>query len=184
MNDPKWQRYTIGQKAVREGKLDENALIDFAMLDYLWKNLKVPGVIEDFINKGQKKDEKGRSVNDKIDDWFKNNIGNPLVRGLYKALMMTGPNYGDRYDDMYDRGELKETVLNALSEEFYNSLSEKSKSKAQQRFMGMVNKCQKDGDCASPEIEKAAGSMKKKDVKDFAKTKHDGLPNKVPKGDE
>jgi hypothetical protein len=75
---------------------------------------------------------------------------------------------------------LMESTLDALSEEFYNSLSEQSKSKAQQRFMGMVNKCQKEGDCASDEIEKAAGSMKKKDVKDCAGTKHKGLPNKVP----
>ena len=76
---------------------------------------------------------------------------------------------------------LMESTLNALAEEFYNSLSEESKSKAQQKFMGMVNKCQKEGDCASPEVEKVAGNMKKKDVKDFAGTKHKGLPNKVPK---
>lgn len=161
----------------QDNPLNENALIDFAMLKYLWNNLKVPGVIEDFISKkGESK-----SINDKIDDWFKNNMGNPLVRGLYKTLMMMGPDYGDRYDKQWERGELQEAALDTIADEFYNSLSEEAKSKAQQRFFGMVNKCQKEGDCASPEVEKAASSMKKKDVKDFAKTKHDELPNKVPK---
>ena len=71
---------------------------------------------------------------------------------------------------------------------FYNDfntsgvpLDEEAKSKSQQRFMGMVHKCKTEGDCASAEIEKTADSMKSKDVKDFAKTKHKGLPNKVKK---
>ena len=52
-------------------------------------------------------------------------------------------------------------------------------SKAQQRFMGMVHAVKK-GDMAapSPEVAQAAASMKKKDAKDFASTKHKGLPNK------
>jgi len=50
-------------------------------------------------------------------------------------------------------------------------------SKAQQRFMGMVHATQK-GDIEAPskEVEKAADSMTKKDAKDFASTKHKGLP--------
>ncbi len=56
-----------------------------------------------------------------------------------------------------------------------------AKSKAQQRFMGMVHKCQKDGECESPEIKKTAKSMKKKDADDFASTKHKGLPEKKKK---
>jgi hypothetical protein len=52
-----------------------------------------------------------------------------------------------------------------------------SASKAQQRFMGMVHAVQKgDMDAPSKEVEKAADSMKKKDVKDYASTKHKGLP--------
>ena len=53
-------------------------------------------------------------------------------------------------------------------------------SKAQQRFMGMVYATKK-GEMTnpSPEVKKAASSMKKKDAKDFAGTKHKGLPNKV-----
>ena len=46
-------------------------------------------------------------------------------------------------------------------------------SKAQQRFMGMVYATKK-GDMTnpSPEVAKAAASMKKSDAKDFASTKH------------
>lgn len=54
-----------------------------------------------------------------------------------------------------------------------------AKSKSQQQFFGMVRKCQKTGECASSAVEKAANSMKKKDVKDFAETKHKNLPKKV-----
>lgn len=56
-----------------------------------------------------------------------------------------------------------------------------AKSKAQQRYMGMVHKCQKTGECSSEEVEKTAKSMKKKDAEDFASTKHKGLPEKKRK---
>ena len=52
-------------------------------------------------------------------------------------------------------------------------------SKAQQRFMGMVRATQKgEMQNPSPEVADAAASMKKKDAKDFASTKHKGLPEK------
>jgi len=54
-----------------------------------------------------------------------------------------------------------------------------STSKAQQRFMGMVHTVQKgDMDSPSKEVEKVADTMKKSDAKDFASTKHKGLPDK------
>ena len=54
-----------------------------------------------------------------------------------------------------------------------------SVSKAQQRFMGMVYAVKK-GEMSAPssEVADAAASMKKKDAKDFASTKHKGLPEK------
>jgi hypothetical protein len=57
-----------------------------------------------------------------------------------------------------------------------------SVSKAQQRFMGMVHAAQK-GDLENPskEVEKAADSMTDKAAKDFASTKHKGLPTHVKK---
>lgn len=60
-------------------------------------------------------------------------------------------------------------------------LDEKAVSKKQQRFMGMVHAAQKGEKVASPEVAKVAKSMGKKDVTDFAKTKHKGLPEKVKK---
>ncbi len=57
-----------------------------------------------------------------------------------------------------------------------------AKSKAQQRFMGMVHAYKKGelkGSEVSKAIKDAAKSMKKKSSKDYASTKHDDLPNKV-----
>jgi hypothetical protein len=58
-------------------------------------------------------------------------------------------------------------------------IAEKAVSKKQQRFMGMVHAAQKGAKPASKEVAKTAKSMGKKDAKDFAKTKHKGLPEKV-----
>ena len=55
----------------------------------------------------------------------------------------------------------------------------KSVSKKQQRFMGMVRAAQK-GELKDPsgKVKDVAKSMKPSDVKDFAETKHKGLPEK------
>ena len=57
-----------------------------------------------------------------------------------------------------------------------------SKSKAQQKFMGAVYALKK-GDIkpsdVTPAVRKVAKDMKKSDAKDFASTKHKGLPKKV-----
>ena len=52
-------------------------------------------------------------------------------------------------------------------------------SKKQQKFFGIVRAIQK-GEMAptTPETAKAISDMKKSDVKDFASTKHKGLPEK------
>ena len=65
-----------------------------------------------------------------------------------------------------------------VTNESKDYVTEKAKSKSQQRFMGMVRAAQKGEKAASPEIAKVATSMSKSDVKDFAKTKHKGLPEK------
>ncbi len=52
-------------------------------------------------------------------------------------------------------------------------------SKAQQRFMGMVHAADKGETPASPEVAKVSKNMKDSDAKDFASTKHDGLPDHV-----
>ena len=56
-----------------------------------------------------------------------------------------------------------------------------SKSKPQQRFMGMVHQCKKTGECASAEVERVADSIKADDARDFAEIKHKNLPEKVKK---
>ena len=57
-----------------------------------------------------------------------------------------------------------------------------AKSKQQQKFMGIVRAIQKGDEPASKfskDAQDAADDMKKKDVEDFASTKHKGLPKKV-----
>ena len=70
----------------------------------------------------------------------------------------------------------KGMTTNATNEEVLN---EKSVSKSQQRFFGMVRATQK-GETKAPssEVARVASSIKKSDAKDFAKTKHKGLPEK------
>ena len=57
-------------------------------------------------------------------------------------------------------------------------LSEKAVSKAQQKFMGMVHAAKKGEKPASKEVATAAKGMSAKAAKDYASTKHKGLPNK------
>ena len=66
-----------------------------------------------------------------------------------------------------------------LREDLKIMLSEKAKSRAQQRFFGMVRSAQK-GEMKNPsfEVSQTASSMSKSDVKKMASTKHKGLPEK------
>ena len=74
-------------------------------------------------------------------------------------------------------GDGKGMTTRATNEEVLN---EKSVSKSQQRFFGMVRKAQKEGEkkATSPEVARVASSIKMKDAKKFASTKHKGLPEK------
>ena len=57
-----------------------------------------------------------------------------------------------------------------------------AKSKAQQRFMGMVHGLQKgtvDPSKVSGKVKKVAKDMKEKDAEDYASTKHKGKPEHV-----
>ena len=59
-------------------------------------------------------------------------------------------------------------------------------SRKHQRFFGMVRQAQKEGQAkaASPEVARVASSIKKSDAKDFASTKHKGLPEKKKMNEE
>ena len=93
------------------------------------------------------------------------------------------PDYDhDDEEDMYPGGKLKNPKkvrkAKAVGELGEGYIEEKSLSRAQQRFMGMVYAAKKGETPASPEVAKAASGMTKKAAKDFAKTKHEGLPEK------
>lgn len=66
-----------------------------------------------------------------------------------------------------------------LHKEEVEQVDEKAVSKSQQRFMGMVHAV-KSGKLKAPskEVADAAKSMSKKDARDYAETKHKGLPEK------
>jgi hypothetical protein len=90
-----------------------------------------------------------------------------LIRLVTKKIQGTAPQ---------DAEHIANFIFDNVSE---STVMEKSVSKAQQRFMGMVHAAQKGEKAASPEVAKVAKDMGKKDAKDFAKTKHKGLPDHV-----
>jgi len=115
------------------------------------KSMRVVGKIpNDFRAFVIKKFEPNAKIMDK------NNIDYGNIRGNYVSLRV------GEWDEL-----LKEDI------------QEKAVSKQQQKFFGLVRAIQKGKASGSPEAEKTARDMSKKDVKDFASTKHKGLPKKV-----
>ena len=90
----------------------------------------------------------------------------------------------------YKKGKVKNKVIIAPAQDKSVGLmnhqelegeliAEKAVSQAQQRFMGMVYAAKKGEPAASPEVAAAAKGMSTKEARKFAKTKHEGLPEKV-----
>jgi hypothetical protein len=139
---------------------------------------KVEGLTEKKLYPAEKatfSDEKDITVEEKP---VKNTIKiNPDIQeGLKQARKNVGA--GKCWTGYVAKGTKKKggkEVPNCVKEE---DIHEKAVSRAQQKFMGMVRAAQKGEKAASPEVAKVASSMKKKDVKDFASTKHDKLPEK------
>ena len=75
----------------------------------------------------------------------------------------------------------KKMKEDSYKSDLHAKLQEKAKSKAQQKFMGMVYAAKKGEPAASPEVAKAAKGMSKKAAKDYAGTKHKGKPEHVKK---
>jgi hypothetical protein len=99
------------------------------------------------------------------------------------ASTVSSPSRAGNYG-RFSEEELEEELEEAFDEMLRLSgieLYEKAVSKQQQKFMGMVHAMQKGEKVkgASPELKKVARTMGKKDAKDFASTKHKGLPQKV-----
>ena len=70
-------------------------------------------------------------------------------------------------------------LISELKEKRLGRIDEKAVSKQQQKYFGLVRAIQKGDASGSPEAEKTAKEMSMKDVKDYASTKHKGLPKKV-----
>ena len=91
----------------------------------------------------------------------------------------------ERQETQIEFTDMEQLVLNKVEEgviafeDIPEELQEKAKSKAQQKFMGMVYAAKKGEPAASADIAKVAKGMSKKSAKDFAKTKHKGLPGHV-----
>lgn len=86
------------------------------------------------------------------------------------------------YDMKFGAGQSAEVQIpteSTYKETLAQKLDEKAKSKAQQKFMGMVYAAKKGEKPAGPEVAKAAKSMSKSDAKDYASTKHKGKPEHV-----
>jgi hypothetical protein len=82
----------------------------------------------------------------------------------------------------YKAGDTRYKAAPHLGE---GTLQEKALSKQQQKFMGMVYAVKKgEMEAPSPEVAKAAAGMTKQQAKDFAKTKHKGLPQVKEQMDE
>ena len=108
--------------------------------------------------------------------------GGAAKPGSFSATGMVGTDFEESIEE-----ELEEEMDDDLKEMMRLSglpLNEKAASKQQQKFMGMVHAMQKGEKVkgASAELKKAAKGMSKKDAKDFASTKHKGLPKKVTEG--
>ena len=123
--------------------------------------------------------DKELSVRDNFPEWVSEKIG------ATKSMMVSVMDYLISAKEMqHDPDAMDEMMGGVIAGGMANEsekVNEKAVSKAQQKFMGMVHAAQKGEKPASKEVAKVAKSMPKKAAKDFAKTKHKGLPEKVKK---
>jgi hypothetical protein len=118
---------------------------------------------------------------------FKNPVFAQKLRGMNLGFNIKGDTITV---DQKQKDDLVSMLGNKFSDIFTSQerfkeenieLSEKAVSQQQQKFFGMVHAMQKGKKIpgASAELKKTAKSMSKGDAKDFAKTRHAGLPKKV-----
>ena len=102
----------------------------------------------------------------------------PSIPDGQKGMTTRATNEGKNYE-----GPLYAPWTDVVKGRGFDPITERAKSKSQQRFFGMVRSTQKGemGGKASSQVQRAASSMKKGDVKDLASTKHKGLPEKKVK---
>ena len=98
----------------------------------------------------------------------------PQIPDAQKGMTTNATNESKNYD-----GPLYAPWSKVVDGRGFDPITERAKSKSQQRFFGMVRATQKgEMENPSPEVAKVAAATKRSDVKDFASTKHKGLPNK------
>jgi hypothetical protein len=125
----------------------------------------------------------------KLHEMLKNVSEEEGIEGWQQAKITKA---GDYLDSVFHSLEYDMKVMTPENRKFkpamsesdknnYKSLLEKAKSKAQQRFMGMVHSTQKGEPAPSKEVAKVAKDMPKKAAKDYAATKHKGKPEHVKK---
>jgi hypothetical protein len=132
--------------------------------------LRKRGVLKTPTNEMEIYEHHANTKNEKID--YILSVTNKSGEALSSQELMELPD--ETIDLMYKDLEKAQGVSEG------EAIDEKSKSKAQQRFMGMVRAYQKgEMDDASASVKKAADSMSAKDAEDFASTKHDELPEKI-----
>jgi len=143
----------------------------------------------DFRKAPPSREDKIRYLSDivkknKWDDFFTDEVFHEMDDDMLNKIYKNTYSWGDDYlQNLYNQGiklqndPLAYNVASAIA-----NIDEVSKSKSQQRFMGMVDAVQKgklSKNKAGEKITKAAKEMNPKDVEDFASTKHKGLPEKV-----
>jgi hypothetical protein len=177
---------------LQAGKLDklQNRMASRGELEIGESNQGVAEGVEDRTSYQVAKILSNRGI--KYDPAQENELINAIGMVLVKELNMSPKEA--RYLISYDEdfvsdtlGELRsmeqsvsevDVYMESLAHSLQQVLSEKAVSKQQQKFMGMVHAAQKGEKPASKEVAKVAKDMGKKDAKDFASTKHKGLPEK------
>lgn len=87
------------------------------------------------------------------------------------------------YETKFEEQQVKAIESAAYKDALANRLYEKAESKSQQRLMGMALAYKRgESKTASPAVKELASSMSEKELEKFAKTKHEGLPDKVEEG--
>ena len=123
-------------------------------------------------------DKKEKKVKSKLKNKKSGNVEvMPNIPDGQKGMTTRATNEAKNYE-----GPLYAPWSKVVDGRGFDPITERAKSKSQQRFFGMVRATQKgEMEAGSSEVAKAAASMSKSDVKDFAKTKHKGLPEKKVK---
>ena len=107
--------------------------------------------------------------------------GEPLDEKCWPGYEKKGMKtmFGKRYPNCVKKKKTRKEDFSDWRSDL-GQIDEKAVSKQQQKFFGMVRATQKgEMDNPSDEVQKAADSMTKKDVKKYASTKHSKLPDKI-----